>query len=114
MLCNPGMIRRHMVRHEIENQAHSAFGKFTASDRKALWPAKPIVDRVSADAVGRAHIVGGTEVSECTPEAADQTLVLISNRYSRRTPLPDTHQPNSVKAEIGDSVPLRCRDGTEV
>ena len=57
MIADPGVVRRHVVGNEVEDQPQSALAEHASRGGKSLRPAEMFVNDVAAHAVGRADIV---------------------------------------------------------
>src|SRR5271154_4658665 len=114
MLGAPRVIRRNMVRHEIEDQRHASPGKLSPGDGEPRLTSEMLVNHVASYAVGRADIVFRLEVRQSAAESVNQIFVLIGNRNPRRTSFPNPHQPDSIETKPGDGVPFGGGYGTQV
>ena len=114
MIADPGIVRRHVVGNEVEDQAQSALSEMAPRGGESLRPAEVFVNDVAAHAVGRADIVLRRKVGEGPPEILEEPLVSHGDANPRRAPFPDTHEPDGVEALIGDGIPLLLRDRGEI
>src|SRR5215469_13937570 len=114
MFGDPWVIRRHMVRHEIQNQPHAAPAELPSRGCQTLLAAKMGVDDVTPHRISRPYVILGTKIGECAPEIVQPNLVLIGDRDAGRTAFPDAHQPDRLKAKLCDGVPFGRWDGTQV
>ena len=109
MIADPGMVRRDVVRDEIEDQAQPALREHGPRGGKSLRPAELFIDDVAAHAVGRADIVLRRKVGKGSPEILKEPLVAHGDRDSGGAALPDAHEPHGIEAAGGDRVPLLLR-----
>ena len=113
VLGRPGVIRRDVVRDEVEDQSQAALGEGRARGGEPGRAAEVGVDDVPADAVRRADDVLRHVVGQRLAERGDEAVVLERDRDPGRAALPHPHQPDGVEAELGDRVPLGRRDVAE-
>jgi hypothetical protein len=62
VLGHPGMVRRHMVRAKIENQADATSGQLAPRDGQSSGASQRLVDNVTAHAVCRSDVVLRLEI----------------------------------------------------
>jgi hypothetical protein len=110
MIGHPRMIKRDVIGHVVQDQFHAPLREFAPGNGKTLWAAKMGIDYVASYAIGRSVVVLRKKVRQGSPEIVNQSLILIRNRNAGWTSFPNSHQPNSIKAIILESVPLGCRD----
>ncbi len=106
VLSDPGVIGRDMVRHEIQKELHASLRQLLPRDCKTCRTSKVLINHIASNAVGRSDIVFWLEVRQSSPEIVEEISVLIGNRNARRTSFPNSHEPNTIETELGDSVPL--------
>ena len=57
MLDDPGVIRRYMVRDEIQEQFHTSLCELSPGDRETFRASQVCINHVASYAVGRSDIV---------------------------------------------------------
>src|SRR6516162_6678097 len=95
MLVDPGVIRRYVVGHKIEDETHAALSKFPAGDSQSLPASQMLIHCVASHAIGGAHVVFGVKIGKRPMEIGHEIRVLIGNGDAGGTALPHTHQPHS-------------------
>ena len=103
---DPRVIRRNMIRNEVQEQLHASLRELLPGDGEAFRAAEVFINYVASYAVGRSDIVFWLKVGQSSAEVVNQILVLIGNRDARRASLPNAHEPDGVEAELGDGVPF--------
>ena len=102
----PGMVGRNVIRHEVEDQLQATLRQLPAGRSEPLRTAELGRDLVVADAVRRTDHVRGCEIRQCAFEALHERIVSQRDLDPGRAALPDAHQPDRVKTERRDRVPL--------
>ena len=105
VLRHPGVVGRDVVRHEVEDEPHTAPGQLVSGDGQALVAAEVGVDVVRADAVRRPHDVGVDEVGQRGGVGGPHRRVRPGDGRAHRAALPHAHQPDGVDARPGHVVP---------
>ena len=106
MIGDPGMVRRHVVGNEIEDQPHAPLGQLRLAAGEPVRSAQMLIHDVAAHAIGRADIVLRGEVRKGPPEILEQSLVPHGDRDPGRAPLPHAHEPDRVKAVSSQWHPI--------
>src|SRR5215471_244054 len=107
VLGDPGMIRCHMVRHEVQYQIQASFRELPAGNSKTLRTSQMLIDHVTSYTVGRAHVVFGAKVRKRSQEILKQTIVSIGNCNTSRASFPNSHKPNCIEAISSNGIPFR-------
>src|SRR5262249_23427986 len=106
VLPDPGMIRRHMIRNEIEQQPHPSFRECLPGYGQTTGSSELLVNFVATYAIWRTHVVGRGKVRKRPAEIAKETLIPVGDGDSRGAALPNTHQPHGIATVFGDRVPF--------
>ncbi|MCG3776005.1 MAG: hypothetical protein JW395_2854 [Nitrospira sp.] len=106
MLRDPGMIRRHVIRDEIQDQSHPPVGQLLPGSSKFCRPSQVLVHDVASHTIGRTDIVLCHKVRESSPEIRKQPLVLHRNGCAGGTPFPHAHEPDRIKTVSSKGVPF--------
>ena len=114
MTADPGVVRRHVVGNEVENQPQAALTEVAPRGGESHRSAEMFVDDVAAYAVGRADVVLRREVGKGPLEIPKKPFVSHGDVNPCRAPLPDAHEPDGVEALRGDRIPLLFRDCGEI
>ena len=105
MRRHPGVIRRNVVGHEIQHQPQPAHGELLPRRRQAVWAAEVRIHCVTADAVGRPHVVRRREVGQGPPEIDLQSRVGPGDAKADRAAFPHAHQPDGVRLKSTERIP---------
>ncbi len=100
--------------NKIQDQPQPAFTEQASCGGEPRGAAEVLIDDVAAHAVGRPHIVFRRKVGEGSPEILEEPRVSHGDLNSGRAPLPDPHEPDGVKAQGGNGIPLRLRYRAEI
>jgi hypothetical protein len=65
-----------------------------------------LVDNIVAHTIRRSNVVINGKVRQGSPKIVKETLVSVRDRNACRTSFPNPHQPHSIEAVCGDSIPL--------
>ena len=95
-----------MVGDEVQDQAHTTRRKRLPSAREPASATKMIIDNLAAYAVGRSHNIVGLPIGKSRVEADPQVVIGQRDPDAGRAALPNSRQPNAVKAKIGNLIPV--------
>jgi hypothetical protein len=104
------MIRRHVVRNEIENQAQAAGAEPPAQASQRLLAAEILVDRVAADGKAGAANVVLAKVGEHAVIFGDQVGFRSGDAPRGLAGLPDAEEPDEIEPVRGQPLEVRVRD----
>jgi hypothetical protein len=68
MMDNPWMVRRHVVRDEIEDKLDSPLGEFFPGNGQAFGTSQAFVYHVTSYAIGRPHVVFKPKIGKSLPK----------------------------------------------
>ncbi len=63
------MVRRHVIRHEVEDEIDAALEKLFTGSCKACGTSKMRVNFVAPDGIGGSDVIGGLKIRESFSEA---------------------------------------------
>ena len=113
VLGHPGVVRRHVVRDEVEDQAQATALQARAEPGERLVPAEVLVDPVVPDGEAGAADVFLAEVGEDAPVLGEPLGVRPRDAPGRLAGLPDAEEPDEVEPVGGEAVELRVGDVVE-
>ena len=106
MFGDPRVIRRYVVRHEIEDQLHAPLGEFLTGDGETLRTSEMFVNDIASHAIRRSNVVFRSKVRQGPSEIIKQIDVSICDGNARRTSFPNPHQPHAIEAILSDGIPF--------
>ncbi len=108
------MIRRDVVGHKVEDEPQAAFTELLRAAASPCGPPRWFIDDVAPHAIGRADIVLRRKVRQGALEIFEEPRVVHGDRDPGRAALPHAHEPDGVKAEGGNLIPLLGRHRGEI
>lgn len=72
-----------------------------------------VVNDIAPDAVGGTNVVSFNEVREGSAKVSKEPRIVHGYGNSRRTPLPDPHEPDRVDVQAGKGIPFLFGDGSK-
>ncbi len=106
MFGDPRVIRRYVVRHEIEDQFHAPLGEFFTGNGEALRTCEMFVSDIASHAIRRSNVVFQSKVRQSSSEIIKQSDVSICDGDASRTSFPNPHQPHTIEAILSDGIPF--------
>src|SRR5262249_35710736 len=109
MFFNPGMVGGGVVRHEIEDQTHSALIDSAAQAVESCIATEIGMRGVAGDGKGRTCDVVRLKIRKDLAEFCEPLRILTRNFPRCSSRLPHTKEPEPVEAHIGQTIEFRIR-----
>ena len=110
MLVDPRVIRRHVVRNEVEHQLQSALLQPLSQACQRRSATQIAMDGVALDGEPGAGDVFVLQVRQRFGELATPLGIRARDRLRRRAGLPHAQEPDPVEAQLGQAVQLGVRN----
>ena len=110
MLVDPRVIRRHVVRDEVEHQLQSALLQPLSQTGERRVAAQIAMDGVACDGEPGAGDVFLAQVRQRLLELLAPSGIAARDRLRRRAGLPDAQEPDPVEAHLGQAIQLGVRN----
>ena len=109
MIFHPGMIRRRVVRHEIEHQTQAAIPQALTQTGKCRVTAEILVHGVAGDREPRAGYVLLPEVGQCLLKLVTPLLIGARDLLCGFPRLPHAQEPDPIEAHPGQVIEFDVR-----
>ena len=76
--------------------------------------AEALVNFVSTHPVLRSDIIVRAKIWQCSPEILQESRVLVRDRDTRGTALPNSHRPNGIETKRCDCIPFGSGHRTQI
>ena len=113
VLGDPGVVRRHVVRDEVEDEAQAATLQAPAEPGERLVPAEVLVDPVVPDREAGAADVFLAEVGKDAAVLGEPLGIRSRDAPGRLARLPHAEEPDEVEPVPGQPIELRVGDVVE-
>ena len=110
---HPGVVRRHVVRDEVEDEAQAPALQASAEPGERLVPAEVLVDAVVTDREAGAADVLLAEVGQDAPVLGKPLSPRARDVPGRRAGLPHAEEPDKVEPVRGQPVDIRIGEVVE-
>ena len=101
MLRDPGVIGSDVIGHEVQDESHAPCCELLSGSCQSCRAAQSRINDVVPNAVGGTDDIGRRPIGHGPGERLLQGIDLEGQLKAQRAALPHPHQPDSIKAVLG-------------